>query len=488
MFTHPTGNLVRLLLQQARTRPGTLALVDGDRAWTFAELDAVVARFAAALSAEGLVPGDRIGVCLRDTADHLVARLAAARAGITVVPMDWRTPPAERARAAADFRVAAVLTEPGAVLEQTRCIALDGDWTARVASSPALPPVDDADLPLVLSLSSGTTGAPKAAVVTHANFAARIANNVAAWGPLEGHRYLSASPLYFSGGSHFCLTTLLQGGTVFLYPPMFGTEEYVAQVAAVGATMAFLVPTVLRWLLAQPETGQLLLPSLRVLIASAAPLTAEEKRAIARRVSPNLCEIYASAAGGQISALLPADIAERAGSVGRPVGDVEVHVVDDQSQRLPADEVGRVRVRGPGVAQSWFETGNGTARAERITDGWNFTGDLGSFDRDGYLWLHGRADDVILRGGANIYPEVVEAALRRHPAVADAAVVGRPVAGDDPQVLAFVKLRAPAELPELLAHCRGVLPAWMLPAGIRIVEALPRTTSGKVRRRDLLSG
>jgi acyl-CoA synthetase (AMP-forming)/AMP-acid ligase II len=488
MSTRHPENLVRLLERQAQARPGAAALLDGGRSWTFAALDAEVGRFAGALSAAGLAPGERLGVCLRDTADHLIARLAAARAGVALVPMDWRTPPAERARVAADFRVAAVLTEPGAAVEATHCIALDGDWAARVAASVAPPPVDDADLPFVLSLSSGTTGAPKAAVVTHGNYLARIANNAAAWGSLAGHRYFSASPLYFSAGSHFCLTTLLQGGMVFLYPPIFGAEEYVAQVAAVDATMAFLVPTVLRWLLAQPHTGRPLLPSLRVLIASAAPLTADEKRAIAQRISPNLIEVYGSAAGGQIAVLLPDDMAERAGSVGRPLGDLEVEVVDGQSQRLPAGEVGHVRVRGPGVAQCWFETGNGTAHAERMVDGWNFTGDLASFDRDGYLWLHGRADDVILRGGANIYPDVVEAALRRHPAVADAAVVGRPVAGDDPQVLAFVILRVPVAVPELLAHCRGVLPAWMLPAEVRVVEALPRTTSGKVRRRDLLGG
>lgn len=483
------GNVFRLLAAQAAERPSAIALEDGDRRWDFAELNAEAARYAGALRETGLEPGGRIGVCLRDTADHLIARLAAGRAGLAVVPMDWRVPVAERAHVARNFRLAAVLTEPGGAIDGARCIPVDADWQARVAGAAELPFVDDASLPLVLNLSSGTTGAPRAAIVTHSHYAQRLRNNVAACGPLAGLRYLSASPLYFSAGSHLCLTTLLQGGSVVLYPPMFGAEEYVDAVREHQATMAFLVPTVLRWLLALPAGDMPLLSTLKLLISAASPLTADERRHIAQRLTPNLYDMYGSAGGGNMTILRPEELATHAGTVGRTVGDVELQVVDDSDRLQPVGNVGRVRLRGAGVSTDWFDTVEAPAPvSERVADGWLYTGDLGVLDADGYLTLQGRVDDVIFRGGANIYPDVVEDALRRCAGVADAAVVGRPVAGADAEVLAFVVANGEVALTEqaLMTHCRGVLPAWMLPAGIRLVDDLPRTTSGKVKRRELL--
>jgi acyl-CoA synthetase (AMP-forming)/AMP-acid ligase II len=488
-FAEPQGgNLFRRLAARAAEQPSAVALENGDQRWTFAELDAEAARWAGALLAAGLRPGDRLGVCLRDTAEHLLARLGAGRAGVAVVPMDWRVPAPERARIAGRFRLHAALVEPGGVLDGTRCLPVDGGWRRQVAAAAPAPFADDPDLPLVLNLSSGTTGAPKAAVVTHAQYAQRIRNNIDACGPLAGIRYLSASPLYFSAGSHFCLMSLLQGGTVILYPPLFGPEEYVAAVRDHGATMAFLVPTALRWLLALPAGPGPLLPSLQVLLAAAAPLTADERRGIVARVTPNLYDMYGSAGGGNITILRPADIATHAATVGRAVGDVELQVVDGAGRPVPAGATGLVRVRGGGVSTAGFELDDGgDPGAEKVADGWLYTGDLGTLDAAGYLTLQGRADDVILRGGANLYPDVVEAALRRCPGVADAAVTGRPVPGADPEVVAFVVATDGATLTEaqLLTHCRTVLPAWMLPAEVRIVGDLPRTTSGKVKRREL---
>lgn len=482
-------NLLRLLELHSQANPDKPALVDAERGWSFAQLNAEVARSAGALRASGLQIGDRLGVCLRDHADHLIIRFAAARAGITVLPMDWRLPMAERAGVAAQFRLAAVFTEANADIAGVRCLTLDDTWRAQVACSSPTPFIDNPDLPLVLNLSSGTTGAPKAAIVSHRNYHVRIRNNVAVFGSAASLRYLSASPLYFSAGSHFCLTTLLQGGTVVLYPPLFGAEEYVEAVRDNGISMAFLVPTALRWLIALPNDGTPLLPSLEVLLSAAAPLTAEERRQIVARVSPNLYDMFGSAGGGVIATLCPAEIASHADTVGKAWGDVELEVVDDDGKPQGSGATGRVRLRGAGVATAWFETDDAVTGSETVSDGWLYTGDLGSLDAAGYLTLKGRADDVIVRGGVNVYPDVVETALRRCAGVIDAGVVGRAMADGDPEIIAFVLPAAdqPASESALHAHCRSVLPSWMQPAEIHLVNHLPRTTSGKIRRRDLLS-
>ena len=482
-------NLMRRLDAQAQAHPDKVALVDGERSWTFAALNTAVAKAAGALRSAGVGIGDRLGVCLRDHADHLVIRFAAARAGITVLPMDWRLPLAARAEVAAQFRLAAVFTEVNAAIAGVHCLSLDDAWHSQVAGSHPASFVDDPELPFVLNLSSGTTGTPKAAIVTHRNYHARIRNNVAAFGSAGDLRYLSASPLYFSAGSHFCLTTLLQGGTVVLYPPLFGPEEYVDAVRDHDITMAFLVPTALRWLIALPNDGRPLLPSLEVLLAAAAPLTADERRQIVARVTPNLYDMFGSAGGGVITTLCPPDIAHHADTVGRAWGDVELQVVDDAGEPLATGATGRVRLRGAGVATAWFNTADAATSSESVDHGWLHTGDLGSLDAAGYLTLKGRADDVIVRGGVNVYPDVVESALRRCAGVADVGVVGRATGNGDPEIVAFVLPdgEQPASEAALHAHCRSVLPAWMQPTEIRFVDDLPRTTSGKIRRRDLLS-
>jgi len=475
------------VLHQAMHGKDRVALVCGRQRLSHAELAAAVASWAGALQAEGLRPGDRLGVSLRERPEHVVALLAAATAGLTILPLDWRAPPAERARLATAFGASAVLTEPGgAPPPGCRVIPVDAGWCDRAARAPALPvAVADPAQPLLFNMTSGTSGEPKAAVVTQGDFEARLARQAEVHGQLDGHRYLSAAPLCFSGGLMYCLYHLVTGNTVLLYPPLFSAGELVQLVRDNGISYVFLVPTALRWLLRLEAGDEPLLPDVRVLLTSAAPITAAEKLAVRERVCPNFFESYATSAAGTIAALRPADLPAHADSVGRPLRSIEMQIVDDDGGVVGAGVSGRVRCRGAGVSGELLASGGVTALAERLDGGWYYTGDLGRLGEDGFLRLVGRADGMIIRGGVNVRPGLIEQALREHPAVADVAVVGRPSADLGEEVVAFVQPGRTVSAADLLAHCRGRLPGHMVPARIEFLTEFPRSAAGKIRRSEL---
>ena len=476
-------SIVDYIYRHAQTRPQHPAVVDGANSLNFAELREAGNHWAAALHTAGLQPGDRVGVCLRDNSDFLLALLGGLQAGLTVVPLDWRAPAAETEGAVAAFSLSAVVGLPGGkTLKSCKFIVVDASWQAAVKNSAPLQGLPDHGAPAFIKLSSGTTGTPKGAIVLHREFVARLERNLAAFGNLENHRYFSVLPLCFSGGVNYCMFHLMLGNTVILYPPLFSPTEYVTALRESQATFTFAVPAVLRWLLELPRTGQPLLPELKILLTGTAPLSGAEKRAVLTHVSPNLWECFSSSAAGQICILRPEDIPDHADSVGKANPRVTAEIVDENFEPLPAGQVGRLRCRAEGTcSRYWGETSG----SEHISDGWCYTGDLAERDTAGYYYLRGRADHVIIRGGINIYPETVETALLAHPAVREAAVFGvdDPVLGQ--RVAAAVVCASAAKSNELLAWCRSRLAPHMQPEQIYIEVALPKTSAGKIRRREI---
>jgi acyl-CoA synthetase (AMP-forming)/AMP-acid ligase II len=339
------------------------------------------------------------------------------------------------------------------------------------------------DAPLLLSLSSGTTGRPKGPVVTHQQFLRRFWTHWIDMGLNARETYVSATPMYFGGGRTFSMSLLFSGGTVVLFPPPYKAAELAAEVARRGATSAFLVPTLLRRLLDLSDAEAAPLRAMRLLLSSGAPLHPEERREIRRRLCPNFCEYYASTEGGGVSLLRPEDMDVHDDSVGRPVFGVEVAIFDDDFNPLPAGEVGRLGYRGPGVATGFHEDPEATREVFR--DGWFFPGDLASVNAAGYVFLKGRKKDMVIRGGINIYPVEVEAALQSHPAVVEAAVVGWPSRELGEEVAAFVVLRGAATPEELRATCAGRLAPYKVPREIIVVDEMPKNAAGKVVKATL---
>lgn len=478
-------NLADLLARYARTQPDAAALIDGERTITWAALHALVHRSASHLRELGVRPGDRVGLNLKDHADHVVAMLAAARMGAAFVPVDWRARPAEKAHLAEAFDLRLALNDPATSAVPDRPgVVLDDDWHAAARRAPADPDFpSDGDAELFIAVSSGTTGAPKGAPASHSMFLHRIAKYTCSYGPMHGHRYLSVQPLCYAAGWFHLFIVMAGGSTVILRPPLFTAEEYVANVARYEATFAFLVPTVLRWLLKLPARDGPLLPSLRVLVAAADVMHPDEKRAVLRRVSPHFHESYSTSATGTISILKPWEIEARADSVGYPNLMTEVQIVDAAHEPLPPGATGRLRVRGPGVATRYY--GDPEAEARDFRDGWYYTGELAARDDAGYLYIKGRASNMILRGGVNIYPEELEPVIEQHPRVAAAAVLGEAHAELGQEVVAVVVPAAPLEERELLAHCRRLLAPHKVPSRIVLVDDLPRNPAGKIRRAEL---
>lgn len=497
-----TDNLADVLSRHVRDGGADIAIMHGEGEISYAALEVWVDHVAARLVALGVKPGQAVGICLQDRPAHLAAIYAVLRAGCVVLPMDWRWTPVEQARTAERHRVAAVFFEPNRPRPANiRAVVFDHHWelaavgsasAARVASPSGAAPGDCgpspktgdeiANSPAILGLSSGTTGEPVSVVITHAQYQARIDSFARSCRLEQADRYCSALPLAFSAGRLFAMLCLSRGGTVQLVPTMASPAEIARCIVAFRSTTTCLVPNVTRAMLAVATGEAPLLPALRVLMSIGAPLHAADREKIRALISPNLVDIYASSGGSLATVIDPAEQIRFPDSVGRPAHGVVLQIVDEQDVVLLTDEIGRVRYRGAGMPLGMFEAG---ANAADLRDGWCYPGDFGSINAENYLFLRGRRSEIVIRGGINVYTPEIERVLLAHPTVREAAVVGVAAADGDEQVVAFV-CADPPDLPGLLAHCRGLLAAYKIPARFHFVDSLPKTSAGKVLKRALV--
>jgi acyl-CoA synthetase (AMP-forming)/AMP-acid ligase II len=469
----------------ARARPDHTAIIAGDRSIDHAGLAALVRSTAGALAARGVAREEVVGVCLKDSIDHLVANFALARLGAIILPMDWRWTEAEKAAVASHFRARLIIVEPDQQpIADIALTTLDALPAPNDGYDDA--PVQGEHLPLLLSLSSGTTGRPKGPCITHQQMLRRFWTHWINLGLNATDRYLSATPLYFGGGRTFAMSVLFAGGTVILFRPSFDAAQLADEITRVDATSTFLVPTQLRKLLEADDTQKAAVRGLRLLISSGAPLDPDERSAIAATLNVNFVEYYASTEGGGVSLSTPETRLKNANSVGRPVFGVEVQSVSDDHVPLGAGDVGQLRYRGPGVANGYF--GEDEGEESPFRDGWFYPGDLAAIDAHGHIELRGRRKDVIIRGGVNIYPGEIEQVLREHPAVAEAAVTGAASTKLGEVVAAFVVVREDVEVETLRAWCAAKLAPYKVPEIIVFIEELPRNSAGKVVKAALVSG
>lgn len=475
--------IARAIEEHAQSRPDHPAIEDRGQVVTYRDLDRRVDRAAANLRAAGVDVGDIVGVTLPDSAELLVAFLALARAGAAILPIDGRLPQAEREQLITDLSIKAAIVADGvAFADRSPTLTIGSVCGPASAADPFAAPALDADHPLLCGQSSGTTGKPKLFQWSHGrvrDWAVRYMEND---GWTADDRYLAVIGAAFNFGARLCFGILYAGATVVI-PVSREPDDLITLIRGQGITTVFLTPSHLRPLLRLAGGGAPAFPSLRAMFVSTAPVTPEERRAARKLLTPNFFESYAANETGLLVVAMPADQDAYPNSIGRAVRGVEAQVVDENDQSLPPEAVGHIRFRVPGLPEGYLKDPEATAHHFR--DGWFYPGDLAAINAEGYIFLKGRADDMISNEGAKFYPIELENALLRHPQVAEAAAFGWPHTRFGEVAVAFVAARGRVTVQDLARFCLQHIEPYKLPHWIGFLPRLPRNPMGKILKSEL---
>jgi malonyl-CoA/methylmalonyl-CoA synthetase len=478
----------------AHGAPGALAIETPARSWTYEQLARDCARLAAALVSLGVAPGDRVAVQVEKSAANLILYLAVIRAGGVYLPLNTAYTRSELSYFIADAEPALIVCDPG-VRESVAAIAgealvetldRDGEGTlterARACPDHMEPIARAADDLAAICYTSGTTGRSKGAMLTHGALLSNADTLTGLWRFTEGDVLIHALPIYHVHGLFVATHVVLLAGASMILQPRFDAAA-VTQ-AMPRATVLMGVPTFYTRLLAHEGLTAEAAGRMRLFVSGSAPLLAQTHQAWEARTGRAILERYGMTETG-MNTSNPYDGPRVAGAVGPPLPGVAVRIAGEASG-APAEggEVGRVEVKGPNVFAGYWRNPQKTAGAF-TADGWFKTGDLGVIDAAGYLRLVGRANDLIISGGLNVYPAEVEEAIDALPGVIESAVIGLPHADLGEAVTAVVAARGEASEANILAALEGRLARFKRPRRILFVGDLPRNTMGKVVKAQL---
>lgn len=487
-------NVARVLRHWALADPERIALVSWERGarreLSYGELDARARRAAGVLASQGLAAGARVALSVQNGVSYLDAWFGGAYLGATLLPVPPMSAPAELSFRLAHARCGALITD-----ESTAALGADAlksapetlAISAAQLSDDAAAPLEPAELPAeavaMVLYTSGTTGAPKGASITHASLLTHTAALVHHVLQLSARDVvLGALPLTHSYGIRMALLAPFYAGARVVLMRRFTSAPALSLLKQERVTWFPGVPTMFHALGQAPETKGL---ALRWCLSAGAPLPREVRKRAELALGVPVRQGYGLTEGTFASVARPDDPGAE-DTVGRAVFGVELSVRDEHDQPLPAGSRGEVCVRGQNVMAGYLDDPEATMSALR--GGWLRSGDLGVLDAHGRLTIVDRSKDLIIRGGFNVVPAEVEAVLVSHPAVLDAVVVGTPDAHYGEEVVAVVVWRtAPAALDELVAFCRARLSATKLPRLLGAVASLPVGPSGKVQRRAIRS-
>ena len=459
----------------------------------------MVARAAGALTAAGLRPGDRLALQVPKSAEALALIGGAIRAGVVFLPLNTAYTAEEVAYFVRDSGAALLIADPAqaealapvaqAAGARLMTLALgaagEGSFAEAMTAAPETAPVarDVNDLAGLL-YTSGTTGRSKGAMLTHGNLLSNAEVLARAWRFTDRDVLLHALPVFHTHGLFVATNTVLLTGGAMLLHPGFNLDAVIADLPRATAMMG--VPTFYTRLLADPRFTRELVAHMRLFTSGSAPLLAETHEAFHTRTGHRILERYGMTETN-MNTSNPYDGDRRAGTVGLPLAGVEVIVTDPETgTELPQGETGMIEVRGPNVFAGYWNMPDKTAEEKRA-NGYFITGDLGRFDGDGYLHIVGRAKDLIISGGYNVYPKEVELLLDEAPGVLESAVIGVPHPDFGEAVLGVVvpSEGAAPDAATLEALLQDRLARYKQPKAYEILPALPRNTMGKVQKAEL---
>lgn len=496
--------------------PERVAIVFEDKRYTFSQLNDRANRLANALSKLGINKGDRVAILQVNCNQHLETYFATAKLGAIYTPLNFRAKGEELTYLLNSSEANTLLVGQRYIdliklirpeltsvknfisIENKEDSMLSYEDMILSPAQEVVTDIDDDD-PTILTYTAGTTGQPKGVILSHNSFASYVLEYVTPADPDMEERNILAVPLYHVAGIQAMLAAVY-GGRTLIMERQFDPVEWMKLVETEKANRAMMVPTMLKQLIDHPDFGKYDLSSIKIITYGAAPTSLE----IIKKVMEAFPGVSLINAFGQtetaatITTLNPEDHVvtgtkeerekklRRLSSIGKPLSDVEMKIVDKQGNELPPEQVGEIVARGPMVMTGYWGDQEKTGKTiDR--DGWLHTGDMGYRDEDGYFFLAGRTTDMIIRGGENICPEEVEAVLHSHPKIEEAAVIGVPNEewGEQPIAIVVLKPKETSTPEEIIEYCQNKLASCKRPSAVIFVDKLPHNSMGKVPKQVL---
>lgn len=491
-------NVAQMLERTALHFPERTALVFKDRRWSFRELDRETSRLASGLRALGLKAGERVGVHLPNCPEFILTYYAAQKVGLVPLSLNVTYRAEEIGYICRDGEVSAIVTTGvAAAILPSRAELPSVRHLIRVGSpaegalefgalsgDPDLRAMElDREETAAILYTSATTGHPKGVMLTHSNIVSNTYATVHHLKMMPDDRGLCALPLFHCFGQNFILNALVTTGGTVVLQERFVLEEFLGAVGRERITLLYAVPTMYVLFLAADLPAYDLSP-LRLCFSAAAMLPADVERRWGERTGHWIHQGYGLTECSPFASYNH-DLHFRSGSVGTPIENVEMRVVDEQGREVPDGELGEILIKGPNVMKGYFRNPEATAQA--IRDGWLHSGDIGYRDPDGYYYVVDRLKDMINVSGFKVYPREVEEILFRHPAVKEAAVLGIPDPVKGEAVKAFIVLESGQSVDALALQvlCRDKMAPYKVPESVQFVPSLPKSPTGKILKKDL---
>jgi long-chain acyl-CoA synthetase len=481
------------LRRNASKFPLKIAAKDRLRETTYGDLNSRVNQLAHALLWMGVRKGDGVALSVGNRIEHLEIAFATAKIGALAIPLDVKWKALELGSVLSFFK-------PSVLILQLDCV--DEFETAKATHDLSfLKPIVLSDLsyggllkgqsveepkvevreddPFAVLLTSGTTGFPKGCLSTQRTFVFHCINNAIEKGLGVHDKAILSSPIYFNAGRSFTLGIIYFGGTMILHE-RFDAEEVLKTVEREKITYIGAVPTMCERMLRVLESKKYDSSSLRCLAITGGKVHPSVLENLRKKLTPNIYRTYASTDSGQMAISKPADMDHKPDAAGRPVWCVDLRIVDDSDRPVKVGEIGEIVCQSPLATAGYYRNPEATNLSFR--DGWFYTGDLGYFDEEGYLFVAGRKKDMIKSGGISIYPLEIESVIYSHPDVLEAAVIGVPDVqwGEAAKAVVVLKTGSSMEGEELMAFCKARLSAYKVPKSVEFRSALPHTELGKL--------
>ena len=491
-------NLATILMNSAGSYPDRTAVRLDERALSYRDLDELSARVASWLAGRGITPGDRVGLMAPNTLEFVELYYGILRAGAVVVPMNplfksrevsYHLSDSGAALAFAWHGVADQAAE-GARSAGTDLVIIEPSGLAEtLARSDPVPAVADrapSDTAVIL-YTSGTTGQPKGAELTHANLISNIeVTRTTLLGLRPADVMLGALPLFHSFGQTVVMGCAIATGGCLTLLPRFDPVRALEIIKRDQVTVLAGVPTMYTAILHSAGGSAGDVASLRLCVSGGAAMPVELMRAFEKQFDCMILEGYGLSETSPVASFNHPDRDRKPGTIGQAIAGVEMRIQNDDGDPLPSGEIGEIAIRGDNVMKGYWRRPRDTEEA--MAGGWFRTGDLGRLDPEGYFSIVDRKKDMIIRGGLNVYPREVEEVLYEHPAVAEAAVIGVPdkFLGEEIAAVVTLKPGASADPGQLREHVKRQLAAYKYPRHVWIVDALPYGGSGKILKRAIV--